>query len=343
VNQSYYPNGGVVPISDSASLKLFLTDEEYSPDNWLVLISMDWDKDHPAPPVRHSMIDYEVFGMKGDLPNHAILNLTGTLQGDFRFLGEYSISGLSDLLTKFVLEYFQAHPEIMATDELHPFNVMASPKHFTDRLKALVSELGEWDSIKDGTDGTWDFIRDGVYVVHSPDGYRKASKHHYHSHDINTWTIDTYRNQGTPETYPTVVVYTPPKVNSWHPDVTFIPGAVLLPVLSKEEPVSQKEAYTGFELTEDNFMVFYRRVCKGENVPVNSGINGGLIVTHGDKCSAYESRWNKAGLTFSQGIAIYLLTFTDPWQKEVRGTPNGWVPPGEWVAGNADRFLPYFT
>ena len=69
--------------------------------------------------------------------------------------------------------------------------------------------------------------------------------------------------------------------------------------------------------------------------------NRGLISAHGDKCYTYREQWQKAGLAFEHGVAIYLLTYLQPWSKEIRETENGWVAPVDWVMENKDRFLKY--
>jgi len=66
----------------------------------------------------------------------------------------------------------------------------------------------------------------------------------------------------------------------------------------------------------------------------------GVITAHGDKCYGYKSQWEEAGIPFEHGVAIYLLTYFNPYASEVRETENGWVEVGEWVAQNYKRFFP---
>ena len=66
--------------------------------------------------------------------------------------------------------------------------------------------------------------------------------------------------------------------------------------------------------------------------------NRGIIGAHGDKCYGYASKWEDAGIPFPHGVAIYFLTYIDPWAKETRETVNGWVDAGSWVVKNYDRF-----
>jgi hypothetical protein len=67
----------------------------------------------------------------------------------------------------------------------------------------------------------------------------------------------------------------------------------------------------------------------------------GLISAHGDKCYGYRLSFEKAGISFPHGVAIYLLTYFPPWAKEVRETDKGWVPVDKWIIENKDRFLPF--
>jgi hypothetical protein len=67
-------------------------------------------------------------------------------------------------------------------------------------------------------------------------------------------------------------------------------------------------------------------------------INAGIIVAHGDKCYSYQDIWDKYGIPFEHGVAVYLLTYMRPWGLESRDTEDGWKPPHEWVIENYDRF-----
>jgi hypothetical protein len=66
----------------------------------------------------------------------------------------------------------------------------------------------------------------------------------------------------------------------------------------------------------------------------------GIIVAHGDKCSSYKAQFERAGIPFEKGVALYLLTYCSPFSKESRETANGWVAPVDWIIANKDRFLP---
>jgi hypothetical protein len=70
----------------------------------------------------------------------------------------------------------------------------------------------------------------------------------------------------------------------------------------------------------------------------------GIIAAHGDKCSQYRDTWEKAGIPFEHGAAIYLLSYVSPFSQEVRNTDKKWVTPCDWVVDNYERFklkLPY--
>lgn len=64
----------------------------------------------------------------------------------------------------------------------------------------------------------------------------------------------------------------------------------------------------------------------------------GIIPAHGDKCYGYESRWEHHGIPFHHGVAIYLLTYLNPFCDEVRQTKDGWVNVDDWIVNNYYRF-----
>ncbi len=66
--------------------------------------------------------------------------------------------------------------------------------------------------------------------------------------------------------------------------------------------------------------------------------HGGIVLAHGDKAYAYRSEWESFGIPFNHGVAIYLLSYCTPYDREVRETANGWVAPKDWVIANYDRF-----
>ena len=68
-------------------------------------------------------------------------------------------------------------------------------------------------------------------------------------------------------------------------------------------------------------------------------VNNGIISAHGDKCYLYRDRWEKNGIEFHKGVALYLLTYISPFSKESRETADGWVDPAKWVEDNYERFF----
>ena len=63
----------------------------------------------------------------------------------------------------------------------------------------------------------------------------------------------------------------------------------------------------------------------------------GLISNHGDKCYSYRDKWEKHGIPFEKGVAIYLVSYVFPWSKTVRNCPDGWVKPDDWVISMWDN------
>lgn len=76
-----------------------------------------------------------------------------------------------------------------------------------------------------------------------------------------------------------------------------------------------------------------------ESVGLTWDLYPGIIGAHGDKCYSYRSQIEEAGMTFGQGVAIYMLTYCKPYSLESRETKNGWVAPIDWIVENRDRFL----
>lgn len=77
-----------------------------------------------------------------------------------------------------------------------------------------------------------------------------------------------------------------------------------------------------------------------ENLGIYADYAIGMGSAHGDKCYSYRNQWEKVGIRFEHGVAIYLLSYVYPFSNEVRKTPNGWIAPVEWVIANHERFLP---
>lgn len=62
-----------------------------------------------------------------------------------------------------------------------------------------------------------------------------------------------------------------------------------------------------------------------------------LIICHGDK--AYRDEFEKAGIDFYHGVAIYLISHVKPFSNECRDTDSGWIPVIDWIVVNKERFL----
>ena len=92
-----------------------------------------------------------------------------------------------------------------------------------------------------------------------------------------------------------------------------------------------------YKWLEKHLPDFFRKVG------VNWNNNCGIITAHGDKCYSYRTTFEKAGISFPHGVAIYLLTYCNPFADEVRETKNGWVAPIDWIVENKNRFLPLLT
>lgn len=64
----------------------------------------------------------------------------------------------------------------------------------------------------------------------------------------------------------------------------------------------------------------------------------GIISAHADKCYTYRSKWENTGIPFPHGVAVYLLTYLNPYANTVRETNQGWIPPEKWVIDNYPKF-----
>lgn len=87
-----------------------------------------------------------------------------------------------------------------------------------------------------------------------------------------------------------------------------------------------------YDWLAENLQDFYKKLN------IDSGNRS--IIAHGDKCYGYRDKWNEANIPFPHGVAIYLLTYEKPFDKESRNTKNGWVDPWKWVIDNYKRFKP---
>lgn len=79
-----------------------------------------------------------------------------------------------------------------------------------------------------------------------------------------------------------------------------------------------------YDWLEKNLSKFFERIGM-------AGKDVGLISAHGDKCRQYSDEWERRGIPFEHGAAIYLLSYCHPFSKTVRETKDGWVTPKDWV------------
>lgn len=55
----------------------------------------------------------------------------------------------------------------------------------------------------------------------------------------------------------------------------------------------------------------------------------GISGAHGDKCYGYKDKWEKAGISFPHGVAIYLASYCYPFTQETRNPGQDHV--SDWV------------
>jgi len=60
-----------------------------------------------------------------------------------------------------------------------------------------------------------------------------------------------------------------------------------------------------------------------------------LITDYADKCYLFRERWDKEGIPFVHGLAIYLLSRTSPYDLQVTSDIES------WVVDNYDVFKPH--
>lgn len=79
-------------------------------------------------------------------------------------------------------------------------------------------------------------------------------------------------------------------------------------------------------------------------IPGGWNANAGIITAHGDKAYGYRDEWEKYSIPFTHGVALYLMTYVQPFSRECREVPvqgtddTEWVPPEKWVIRNYYRF-----
>lgn len=73
--------------------------------------------------------------------------------------------------------------------------------------------------------------------------------------------------------------------------------------------------------------------------------NAGIISAHGDKAYGYRDYWNENNVPFFHGVAVYLLTYCQPFYEEARENEMNQekfaVPVKLWVVQNYERFKKY--
>jgi hypothetical protein len=113
----------------------------------------------------------------------------------------------------------------------------------------------------------------------------------------------------------------------------YINGVILL-----KQP--REKTTNHYRWLDNHFPAFVKKLEEAHHYPDYGDVRG-LISAHGDKCYCYKSRWEKAGLHFYHGVAIFLLTYLNPWSDEVCETKDGCVDTCDWILSNRDKFLPF--
>lgn len=99
-----------------------------------------------------------------------------------------------------------------------------------------------------------------------------------------------------------------------------------------------KEEISHYDWLDQNLMTFFKNV----GVDINNPYNGtGIIAAHGDKCYGYRYKFEENSIPFCHGVAIYLLTYVNPYSKECRENKNSYVDLGQWIVDNYEKFRPY--
>lgn len=89
------------------------------------------------------------------------------------------------------------------------------------------------------------------------------------------------------------------------------------------------------EWLEENLAIFFRGLGQ---MRVD---RAALISDHGNKCEPFREKWDAAGIPFCHGVAIYLLSYTYPYNTQVRETKDGWSDVETWVMNNYAKFRGY--
>lgn len=81
-----------------------------------------------------------------------------------------------------------------------------------------------------------------------------------------------------------------------------------------------------------------------EDIGLSWKNNQGIISAHGDKGYTYRDLWEKNNIPFNHGIAIYLLSYCDPFWFYCRRThKKEWLPVEQWVIDNYCEFKEYLA
>jgi hypothetical protein len=83
-----------------------------------------------------------------------------------------------------------------------------------------------------------------------------------------------------------------------------------------------------YNFLEANFNTILTRMGRTDLIG-----RSGNFVSSGDKYYQYKDRWEKAGIPFFHGAAMYHLMELI-YIHEVRETRSGWVEPYQWVIDN---------
>jgi hypothetical protein len=104
-----------------------------------------------------------------------------------------------------------------------------------------------------------------------------------------------------------------------------------------KQKATRKFGNSHYDWLHENLVTFLTAL----NLP-DAKYMDGLISAHGDKWYCEKQSWEKQGIPFEHGVAIALLSYVSPYNKESRETKdNGWVHPARWVEENYQRFLPF--
>ena len=77
-----------------------------------------------------------------------------------------------------------------------------------------------------------------------------------------------------------------------------------------------------YDWLDDNLDIFWYRVF-GKTLH-QSGC-AGIISAHADKCYQYRAFWEKSGIDFYHGVAVYLLTYTKEFGNNNKSDSSYWV------------------